>query len=77
MEYNRSNGDRVSQNSCYSIPVFILHSSESNEIFNDIEIIVDIDCMTFKFPHELGIENKKYYYKKGEKGEGIVLWQNN
>ena len=42
---------------------FILHSSESNEIFNDIEIIVDIDCMTFKFPHELEIENKKYYYK--------------
>lgn len=38
-------------------------SSESNELFNDILIVVDVDCITFKFPKELGMSNRKYYYK--------------
>lgn len=41
---------------------FILHSSESNEIFNEIEILVDVDGMTFKYPDGLGLPNKKYIY---------------
>lgn len=41
---------------------FILTSSESNEIFNDIEILIDVDCMTFKFPSELALNPIKYVY---------------
>lgn len=41
---------------------FILSSSESNEVFNDIEIIVDVDAITFKFPSSLGLSPVKYYY---------------
>lgn len=42
---------------------FILSSSESNEIFNDIEIIVDIDSIQFIFPRKLGRSSIKYNYK--------------
>lgn len=43
---------------------FTLVSSQSNELFNDIEIIVDIDNITIVFPDELGIKNKVYKYKE-------------
>lgn len=41
---------------------FILTSSESNELFNDIEILVDIDAITFTFPSELGLNPIRYVY---------------
>lgn len=41
----------------------IFTSSESNEIFNDIEILVDVDRISFVFPDELGLKRKVYYYK--------------
>ena len=42
---------------------FILSSSESNEIFNDITIYVDVDSITFMFPKDLGLQNIRYDYK--------------
>lgn len=42
---------------------FILTSSESNEIFNDVRIIVDITGLTINFPDDLGLKSKVYKYK--------------
>lgn len=42
---------------------FIIASSESNEVFNEVKIIVDIDSITFQYPEDLGIPTKKYYYE--------------
>lgn len=42
---------------------FVLASSQSNEIFNDIEIINDIDKITIIFPSELGVKNIVYKYE--------------
>lgn len=41
---------------------FTLTSSESNELFNDIEITIDVDYMTFDFPSELALKPIKYVY---------------
>ena len=42
---------------------FTLVSSQSNELFNDIEFIVDIDGITIMFPNELSTKKKVYKYK--------------
>jgi hypothetical protein len=42
---------------------FTLVSSQSNELFNDIEFLVDIDAITIIFPNELGLKNKVYKYQ--------------
>lgn len=42
---------------------FILTASQSNEIFDDIDIIVDIEELTIVFPEELNLNNKTYKYK--------------
>lgn len=42
---------------------FTLVSSQSNELFNDIEFIIDIDSITILFPKELSIRKKVYKYK--------------
>lgn len=42
---------------------FILASSQSNEIFNDVKIIVDINKITISFPESIGIKDKVYEYK--------------
>ena len=41
---------------------FTLVSSQSNELFNDIEFIVDVDSITIIFPNELPVSNKVYRY---------------
>lgn len=41
---------------------FTLTSSESNELFNDIEITIDVETMTFSFPPELGLKPIIYKY---------------
>lgn len=38
-------------------------SCQSNEIYNEIEIVVDIDRLTFKFSEGLGIKDISYLYK--------------
>lgn len=42
---------------------FTLVSSQSNELFNDIEFIVDISGITIIFPSELSINKKVYKYE--------------
>ncbi len=41
---------------------FMLVSSQSNEIFNEIEIIVDIDKLTIVFPEDLNLQDISYSY---------------
>lgn len=41
---------------------FTLVSSQSNELFNDIEFIVDIDSITITFPDELSTQKIVYKY---------------
>lgn len=43
---------------------FILTSSQSNEIFNDVKIIADINQLTIVFPNDFGIKNKVYKYEE-------------
>lgn len=42
---------------------FMLASSQSNEIFNEIEIIVDINGITLVFPKDLGVQDITYLYE--------------
>ena len=42
---------------------FTLTPSESNEVFNNIEFIVDVDGITIKYPKEFSIRNITYKYK--------------
>lgn len=42
---------------------FVLVSSQSNELFNDIEVVVDIDGISILFPDELSTTTKVYKYK--------------
>ncbi len=39
------------------------YSSQSNELFNDVRIIIDISYIKFEFPSELGIAPISYKYK--------------
>lgn len=41
----------------------VISASESNEIYNDIKVTIDIDNISFSFPVETKIEDKTYYYK--------------
>lgn len=41
---------------------FVITSSQSNELYNNVEIIVDIDRLTFKFPDELRLQPISYIY---------------
>ena len=41
---------------------FTFVSSQSNELFNDVEFIVDVDSITIIFPKELPVATKKYKY---------------
>lgn len=41
---------------------FTIVASQSNELYNDVEIIVDIDRLTFKFPKDLGLKPISYIY---------------
>lgn len=42
---------------------FTIAAAESNEIYNDVEIIVDINSISFIFPEDMGIPKKVYKYK--------------
>ena len=41
----------------------VIEASESNEIYNDIKVTIDIDNISFSFPKETKIEDKTYYYE--------------
>lgn len=41
----------------------VITASESNEIYNDIKVTIDIDNITISYPIETKIEDKTYYYK--------------
>ena len=43
---------------------FTFASSQSNEVFNDIEFIIDVDKITIIFPKELNVKNKVYKYQE-------------
>ena len=43
---------------------FILSSSESNEVFNDIQILVDVHSLSIVFPDSFKMETLKYEYSK-------------
>ena len=43
---------------------FTLTSSESNEAFNDIQILVDLTGLTIIFPEDFNMKSLKYEYKK-------------
>lgn len=57
LNVNTYNGD-ILQDS------FIITANESNEIYNDICIIVDINSLTFIFPEEFGIPKLEYKYSE-------------
>ena len=42
---------------------FTIASSQSNELFNDIKILIDIDKIKIIFPNELNIGNIEYFYQ--------------
>lgn len=42
---------------------FTIYSSQSNEAYNEVEILIDIDNITFRFPSDLGYEDKRYFYE--------------
>ena len=42
---------------------FTIAASESNEIYNDVEIIIDIDCISFVFPSTIGFGTISYKYE--------------
>ena len=42
---------------------FTITSSQSNELFNEIELLVDIDGITFIFPKDINLQNVKYLYE--------------
>lgn len=41
---------------------FSIHASESNEIYNEVYIINDVDSITFCYPNEIGMPSAKYRY---------------
>ena len=43
---------------------FTITSSESNEAFNDIQILVDVTGLTVIFPEDFNMQSIKYEYKK-------------
>lgn len=42
---------------------FTIAAAESNELYNNVEIIVDIESISFVFPEDFGIARKSYKYK--------------
>lgn len=42
---------------------FVITACQSNELYNDVEIIVDVDRLTFKFPNELKLQPISYIYE--------------
>lgn len=42
---------------------FVLTACQSNELYNDVEITVDIDRLTFKFPEDLKLDPISYIYE--------------
>ena len=55
LNVNIENGDIIQDG-------FIIAASESNEIFDDIRVNIDIDCISFDFPKELKLQSLTYYY---------------
>lgn len=41
---------------------FSIHACESNEIYNEVYIINDVDSITFCFPNDMNMPSMKYYY---------------
>lgn len=41
----------------------VFSASESNEIYNDIKVTIDIDNIKFSFPEEFNMQDKIYYFK--------------
>ena len=41
---------------------FVIASSESNEIFNDVKLLIDIDKLTVIFPDDLNVPEKRIVY---------------
>lgn len=41
---------------------FTIAASESNEIYNDVEVVVDIDRLTFIFPDDMKVSTLSYKY---------------
>lgn len=56
---------------------FTLASSQSNEVFNDVEFIIDIDGITIVFPDDLPVQNKTYKYKDYPTIDGLASAINN
>lgn len=42
---------------------FIIAASESNEIYNDVSVMIDIDGITISFPDAFNLDDKTYLYK--------------
>lgn len=42
---------------------FTIVASQSNEIFDEVEFLIDIDGITVIFPEDLSVKNITYYYK--------------
>ena len=65
LNVNTFNGDVIHKG-------FIITASESNEIYNEIKIIVETDYIGFQLPTELGGNTYKYYYDKYKYIEKLV-----
>lgn len=50
----------------------VFSSSQSNEIYNEIEIVNDVDGIKFIFPKELGLKDKQYLFSNYKTIDGFV-----
>lgn len=55
----------------------VIVANQANEYFDDIEILIDIDKITFKFPKELNINDIVYKYKDYYNIDRLVYAINN
>lgn len=56
---------------------FIITAKESNELYNEVKVVIETDYIGFEFPIELGGANLKYYYSDYEYIEKLCIAINN
>ena len=56
---------------------FTITAAESNEVYNDVKVIIETDYIGFELPKELGGNTYKYYYDKYKYMEKLVTAINN
>ena len=50
----------------------VISACESNEIYNDVCVVVDTDKLSIKYPEELGVSDRSYYYEQYPTVERLI-----